>query len=207
MLRESSEMKTQHLAKAVVALVLLVLTSAAAAQMVLEVIPLRHRTVEEVVPVLQPMLVRDASLTGTRGQLIVRTTPANLEELKRILASIDVAARRLQITVAQGLAGDVRRRGAEVSGSVRGGEVGLSVPGTGPVPRDGVEARIFDNRSTENVRVMQTVQVLEGRSAYVQTGQSVPQRERVVTRSVVGGRVVEQVVEGTDYRNLDTGFL
>ena len=89
---------------------------------------------------------------------------------------------------------------------MRSGDVALRVPGTGPTPRDGVEARIFDNRSAENVRVMQTVQVLEGRSAYVQTGQSVPQRERIVTRSVVGGRVVEQVVEGTDYRNLDTGF-
>lgn len=40
----------------------------------------------------------------------------------------------------------------------------------------------------------------------MQTGQSVPQRDRIVTRSVVGGRVVEQVVEGTDYRHLETGF-
>lgn len=200
-------MKTQHLATAVLALALLVCAAAAPAQMVLEVIPLRHRTVEEVIPVLQPMVARDASLSGMRGQLIVRTTPANLEEVKRILASIDVAARRLQITVAQAVAGQGERRGAEISGSVGSGDARLNVPGTGrPPPRDGVEARIYDNRASENVRVMQTVQVLEGRSAYVQTGQSVPQRGRTVTRSVVGGRVVEQVVDGVDYRNLDTGF-
>lgn len=69
----------QHMARAFLALVMLICASGAAAQMVLEVIPLRHRTVEEVIPVLQPMMVRDSSLSGTRGQLIVRTTPANLE--------------------------------------------------------------------------------------------------------------------------------
>lgn len=153
------------------------------------------------------MLARDASLSGMRGQLIVRTTPANLEEVKRILASIDVASRRLQITVAQAVAGQGERRGAEISGSVGRGDARVVVPGTGGrTPRDGVEARVFQNRTADNVRVTQTVQVLEGRSAYVQTGQSVPQRGRTVTRSVVGGRVVEQVVEGVDYRNLDTGF-
>src|SRR5688572_4177997 len=145
----------QHMARAFAALVLLAYACGAAAQMVLEVLPLRHRTVEEVIPVLQPMMARDSSLTGTRGELIVRTTPANLEEVKRILASIDAPARRLQITVAQSVAGDSTRRGAEVSGSVRSGDVRLSVPGTGPTPRSGVEARVFDNRSAENVRVMQ----------------------------------------------------
>jgi hypothetical protein len=108
--------------------------------------------------------------------------------------------------VAQDVAADGRRRGAEVSGTVRGGDARLVIPGGGPAPRDGVQARVYDNRSQENLRVLQTVQVLEGRSAYVQVGQSVPLPERRVTRSVVGGRVVEQVVEGTEYRNVDTGF-
>lgn len=200
-------MKTRDFIRALAALLLLAWASGVLAQMVLEVIPLRHRTVEEVIPVLQPMLVRDATISGMRGQLIVRTTPANLDEVRRILATLDVAARRLQISVAQEMAGDGRRRGAEISGSVRvDEELRLSVPGSGPSSREGIEARVFDRRSTENVRVLQTVQVLEGRSAYVSTGQSLPQRGRTVTRSVVGGRVVEQVVEGVDYRSADTGF-
>lgn len=199
-------MKTQHLARVLAALFLLAWVSVAAAQMMLEVIPLRHRMVEEVIPVLQPMLVPGATLSGMRGQLIVRTTPGNLEEVKRILASIDAPARRLQITVAQAVDGDAHTRGAEISGSVESGDARITVPGTGRSLRDGVEARIHENRSTDNVRGTQTVQVLEGRSAYVQTGQSVPQRGRVVTRSIVGGRVVEQVVDGVGHRSLDTGF-
>ena len=187
------------------AVVLLACASAAWGQMALEVIPLKHRTAEELIPILQPMLPREASITGVRGQLVVRTTPANLAELKRILASIDVAPRRLMISVAQYGAADGRARGAEVSGSVRADDnARLS---TGPGRRDGVQARIYDTRTLDNVSVVQTVQALEGRTAVVQVGQSVPVRERQVTRSIVGGRVVEHVVDGVDYRNASTGFL
>src|SRR5688572_17954799 len=108
-------------------------------QMVLEVIPLKYRTAEEIIPILQPMLAREGSVSGLRGQLVVRTTPANLEELRRILASVDVAPRRLQITVAQDVGSDSQRRGAEVSGSLRtDDQLRLSIPGTGVAPRDGV---------------------------------------------------------------------
>jgi hypothetical protein len=191
--------------KTLVAAVLVIWASAAWPQTVLEVIPLKHRTAEELIPVLQPMLPREASITGVRGQLVVRTTPANLAELRRILASIDVAPRRLMITVAQFAAADGHARGAEIAGSVRADDhVRFSAGG---VRREGVRARIYDTRSLDNATVTQTVQALEGRTAYVQVGRSVPVRDRQVTRSIVGGRVVEHVVDGVDYRNANTGFL
>lgn len=197
-----------HIIRGLAALALLMCAGVAVAQMVLEVIPLRYRTAEELIPILQPMLAREGSLSGLRGQLVVRTTQANLAELRRILVSLDVAQRRLLVTVAQDLAADERRRGAEVSGTLRtDDQLRLSIPGTGVAPGPGnVQARVFDNRSVEHLRVLQSVQVLEGRSAYVQVGESSPVPERRVTRSVVGGRVVEQVVESTDYRSTGSGF-
>lgn len=193
------------LMKSLFAAALWVWASAVWSQTVLEVIPLQHRTAEEMIPVLKPMLPREASITGVRGQLVVRTTPANLAELKRILASIDVAPRRLMITVAQHAAADGRARGAEVSGSVRADDhVRFSAGGA---RREGVQARVYDSRSLDNATVTQTVQALEGRTAYVQVGRSVPVRDRQVTRSIVGGRVVEHTLDGVDYRNANTGFL
>src|SRR5688572_25798016 len=116
----------------------------AAAQMVLEVIPLKYRTAEELIPILQPMLPREGSISGLRGQLVIRTTAANLEEVRKILSSIDVAPRRLLITVAQDLASERTRRGAEVSGTLRSDDqLRLSVPGSGVAARDGVQARVF----------------------------------------------------------------
>jgi type II secretory pathway component GspD/PulD (secretin) len=69
------------------------------AQQALEIIPLRHRTVDQVLPVLQPLVEPGGALTGQSGQLIVRASPANLAEIKRALEAIDRPLRRLQISV------------------------------------------------------------------------------------------------------------
>jgi len=182
---------------------------------VLEVIPLRYRTAQEIIPIIQPLLPREGSVSGLQSQLVVRTTPANLEEIKRILASIDVAPRQLLITVRQDSDITRQRSSAEVSGSVGGEHGRVAVPGSretrggNVVLRDGddrVRANVQESESTTSDRNTQSVRVLEGREAYVSVGQSVPVRERQVRRAVVGGQVVEQVVEGTQYRDVATGF-
>lgn len=182
--------------------------------MVLEVIPLRYRNVAEVIPIVQPMLAREGSVSGYQGQLVVRTTPANLEEIKRILASVDAAPRQLLITVRQDADIERSRSQADVSASV-GGDRGVIPPasrdrsGGNVVLREGddqVRVHVQEGRSAEGDRSTQSVRVMEGREAYVRVGQSVPVRERQVQRTVVGGRVVEQVVDSTQYRDVATGF-
>lgn len=183
---------------------------------VMEVIPLRYRTAPEVIPIIQPMLVREGSISGLQGQLIVRTTPANLEEVKRILASIDTAPRQLLITVRQDADIDRARSAAEVSGSVGGEHGRVTVPPASRATRGGnviiqegddrLRANVADNRSVESDRNVHSVRVMEGREAYVSTGQSVPVREQRVRRVVINGQVVEQIVGGTQYRDVNTGF-
>ena len=197
------------------ALLLIGLGTAYAQSTVLEVIQLRYRPVQEVIPIIQPMLPREGSVSGLQSQLIVRTTPANLEEIKRILASIDVAPRQLMITVRQDTDVARHRSRAELSGSVGGEHGRVTVPGSretrggNVVLREGddrVRANVLESDSTASDRNTQSVRVLEGREAFVSVGQSVPVRERQVRRQVVGGQVVEQVVEGTQYRDVTTGF-
>jgi len=187
---------------------------------VLEVIPLRYRQAAELIPIIQPLLARDGSVSGFQGQLVVRTTPANLEEIKRILASLDTAPRQLVITVRQDADVARTRSSAEVSGSVGGDHGRVSIPGSGDtrggntgggnvVLRDGddqVRLNVLEGSGSERDRSEQTVRVVEGREAFVSIGQSVPVRERQVQQTVVGGRVVEQVVEGAQYRDVTSGF-
>lgn len=199
-----------------VAALLILFTGVALSQTtVLEVIPLRYRAAQEVIPIIQPMLAREGSVSGLQGQLIVRTTPANLEEIKRILASIDTVPRQLLITVRQDADTDRSRNSAEVSGSVGGEHGRVTIPGSrdtrggNVVIREGddrLRVQVAEGRSMESDRNTQTVRVMEGREAFVRVGQSVPVRERQVRRVVVGGQVVEQVVDSTQYRDVATGF-
>jgi type II secretory pathway component GspD/PulD (secretin) len=158
------------------------------AQHALEIIPLRHTTVEQVLPVLRPLLEPGGTLTGQQGQLIVRASPANVAELRRALEAIDRPSRRLQILVRFDDSAEVARQGVEASGRIgnRGSDV---------------ELRAQDSRSTREERVDQRVRVLEGGRAYIASGQSRPvmQRQRIQTPAGVVAQdtfAVQEAVTG-----------
>jgi type II secretory pathway component GspD/PulD (secretin) len=133
----------------------------AAAQHALEIIPLRHRTVDQVLPALRALLEPGGTLSGDRGQLIVRTSPGNLAQLKQALAAIDRPLRRLQISVRFDDAAESSSQGIEAGGRVsnRGARV---------------ELQGRNDRSHATERVDQRIQVLEGGRALIMTGQSTP---------------------------------
>jgi hypothetical protein len=153
------------------------LIHAALAQQALEIIPLRHRTVEQVLPALQPLLEPGGTLSGSRGQLFLRASPSNADEIKRALASIDRPAKRLQISVRldDALAGE--RRDVQASGSIGSGGVRIS-------------GSAQDSRTAVGERIDQRLQVLEGGRAYIAAGQSRPLR----------------LPDGTQVQELSSGF-
>lgn len=160
----------------------------------IEVITLRYRTAEQVMPVLKPLLDQTGTMSGMQNQLIVRTTSANLTDIKRVLATLDAEPRRLMITVRQDATLDRDRSRADVAGRVIvGGDSSL-------------RARVDSTRSFEADRNTQTLQVLEGNSAFIRAGQSVAVPQRQVTRTIVNGQVVERSSGGVDYRDAMTGF-
>lgn len=164
---------------------------AAMAQGSLEVIPLRHRSAEQIIPILRPLMDAGGVLSGQGYQLIVRTSSQNLADLRSALAAIDTPQRSLVISVrfdaSTGAAGDA----ADVQGALRSGG------------RSQVDARILSSRSATDERVDQRVQVLEGGRATISTGQSRPLRERQIS-SGPGGTVIQ---ETTRIQNADTGFV
>lgn len=191
------------------------MTSVADAQTTVEVLPLKYRKSEQVIPVLQPLLGRDSSISGFQNQLVVRATPAELAQLKRVLADIDTAPKRLLITVRQDADQERDRREAELSGSIGNQNARITVPGSGSreggnaVFRDGddrLRGRVVDSQRSSSSSTQQSIQVLEGYSAFIRVGESRPLRSRQVVRTVVNGQIVDRVVEGTDYRDASTGF-
>jgi len=140
---------------------LVTLALQAAGQQSLEIIPLRHRSVEQVLPTLRPLLEPGGTLTGQNNQLIVRTSPGNLAQLKQALEAIDRPLRRLQISVRFDDALEAASQGIEASGRIgnRGSRVDIG-------------AR--DQRGSAIERVDQRIQVLEGGRALIMTGRSTP---------------------------------
>jgi type II secretory pathway component GspD/PulD (secretin) len=194
--------------------VLLLLPLAAIGQTVTEVIPLQHRSSDEIIPVLQPLLDKQGAISGMQGQLIIRTTPANLQEIKRLLAEIDTAPRRLIITVKQDVDRATEQRLRAISGSSAAAGARVTIAGgsdgdsgqtleTGRQQDGGQKARVLSSRSLESDRNTQHVQVLEGNRAFIRSGQSLPQPARGLIYSPQGD---VRVIENTQMRDAVTGF-
>ncbi len=163
-------------------LLLLALVSPPAfAQGSLEVISLRHRTAEQVIPVLRPLLDPGGVLSGQYNQLIVRTSPGNLAQIRSVLDSIDQPARRLTISVRFDSAQDSARSGVQTDARIsnRGSSA---------------EVRIQDSRSSLDERVDQRIQVLEGGRAMISGGESRPIRQRQVIQTPSGPVIQETTV-------------
>jgi hypothetical protein len=156
-------MNLSSLLRAVLAAALAVAAGALFAQHPLEIIPLRHRTVEQVLPALQPLVEPGGTLSGSRGQLFLRASPANVAEIKRALDAIDRPARRLQISVRFDDTEDRERRA--LGGSATVGSAGARVTVTAE-----------ESRRISGERVDQRLQVVEGGRAFIFAGQSRPLR-------------------------------
>jgi type II secretory pathway component GspD/PulD (secretin) len=148
-----------NLVRLVLAALFTAFIPASNAQQALEIIPLRYRTVEQVLPSLQPILEPGATLSGSRGQLFLRASPANSDDIKRALAVIDRPAKRLQISVRFDAALEREGRELQASGSIGSG--GVRFRGSAQ-----------DSRSSTGERVDQRLQVLEGSQATILAGRS-----------------------------------
>ncbi|MCX7192317.1 MAG: hypothetical protein NTY60_01595 [Proteobacteria bacterium] len=182
-------------------LIMLLATSAYASE--LEIISLKHRSAGELIPIIRPLLNQDEMVSGMDYQLILRASPRNIAQIRRLLDDIDTVPRRLKITVMQDVDSETVARLTEVSGSIGVGKnarVTFS-GGTGPA-QDKLNVRIISTRSLEDDRKTQQLQVLEGNRARITSGQSVPVLQRQVVQTAWGA----QVIETTQYKDLASGF-
>ncbi|WP_333873819.1 hypothetical protein [Methylobacter sp.] len=76
-------------------------SSAFAADTIIEVIPLSNRPAFEIVPLLAPLLGDSAQLIDNGSNLLVKTTPDKLAEIKALINQLDVRQSNLVITVIQ----------------------------------------------------------------------------------------------------------
>ncbi|MCG5500018.1 hypothetical protein [Ectothiorhodospira lacustris] len=132
------------------------------------VIALEHRSAEEILPLIKPLLGPRDVVTGSGFQLIVRARTQTLAEIRQVVADLDTPPRNLYISVRRGEAG----HGSDT-------------------------ARITRRTTTDRGGDYQTLRVLEGHVAFIRSGESIPVgSQRLI--SMPGGLALEQTVEYRD---------
>lgn len=156
----------------------------------LEIIQLHHRTAVEVLPVLQPLVASGGALSGQDDKLFARVSNENLAQLRQALAAIDKAQRQLVIAVRNSTRQEIESEHTSIAGRLGAGQGSVSV-----------QAAQSDNR--RDAAGVATVRVLEGGTASIANGQSLP----VVTSFAVGGGRRPYAAGSLDYRELSSGYL
>jgi hypothetical protein len=147
----------------------------------IDVISLRYRTADDVLPLLRPFVEPGGALTGQGNQLFMRVSPANRRQIEQMLAQLDRAPKQLLITVRQDRASESSERRVGADGSVTITTRGVTGSGT-------LAAR--DDRSIGTRNAEQSVRVIEGGRATIAMGAAVPFTFRRWLPQAGGGWIV-----------------
>ena len=177
-----------------VALVALLPFGAVQAQSI-EIIELRFRTADQVLPMLEPLLEPGGGLSGQGNQIFLRATRASAAQIRQVLATLDRPPRQLLIRVRQDLVQSDAER--TVNGD---GTVVVSSRGTAADVR--VAAR--DSSALAVRGTEQSVRVLEGGRAYITMGAAIPFTFR---QWLPGPHGRWTVTQNTTYYEALTGFF
>ena len=169
----------------------------------IEVIELKSRPYEEILPLVRPFVGSDGTVTGMVNNLVIKAAPEQVREIKRLLATLDRPPKRLRILVDNG---DDRARsssGYRASADIKtgNGQISINSPGY-PVDSSRGEIRLHDRHSTTTQSSRQFVQAMEGQPAYISSGLQVPLR---TTERYYGGGIPYQRTT-TQVHDVTRGF-
>jgi len=192
-------------------LLLAVFILPASAEQSLEIIKLRNRSAEQILPQITPFVEAGGAVSGTGYQIFLRASVKNRGEIQDLITSLDQPLRRLMITVKQDRDWSGSETGGAISGSITSGNAriiqqrNVMPPGTTVDIRRGdnvVRGRSYGTRGSTSDNVSQQLQVLEGGKAYIQIGQSIALPLHQVVLTPNGAIVSDSIV----YRDIGTGF-
>ena len=173
-------------------------TISSAEETILEVISLSNRPASEIQPLLSPLLEITDQVIADGSNLIVRTTPERLAEIKTLISKLDVRQSNLIITVIQSR----QTTADELNAAAR---VQLNIPVDDLSKSSGrISGHVYptqDQHANENT---QTIRTMEGNTAYIKAGSTYPtQNVQIYNYSGYG---YPSVSTSTEFIEATTGF-
>ncbi len=185
--------KTQPVKSLIAALLLIPCLALAGPGDPLTTLELRYRTAEDLIPTLKPLLAPEDAITGQGGLLFLRTDKATVQQIQGLLDKIDRPPANLMISVRTGTDMQQAKKAIGVTGDIR-----LDEPEQSEIR--GAATSRYQTRDRGN---LQQLRVMEGRTAFINYGQSVP----YPTISAGAGPYGQYRHYGMQYRDLHRGFV
>ncbi len=188
----------------------MVLPAMATADM--RIFELQHRSSAELADIIRQLVSEDAKVAAHRNTLVVNASPAELDDVARLVASYDRQLQMLRITVEQGGRMTSSGRDISASGRLQSGSAQIDVQRhSGPTDSSVMvgtgNGQLLlsgrDERSLEQRHASQFMSVQEGSPASIRVGRAVPFTSQLRYYS----RRHPHFVATVDYKDVDTGFV
>ena len=172
-----------------------------AAETIIEVITLYNRSASEIQPLISPMLEDTDRVMADGSNLIVKTKPERLNEIKKFINNLDTRLNNLIITVIQSR----HTTAEELNAAAR---VNLNIPIDDLSKSSGRITGHYDRAKIQNANEStQTIRTLEGNSAYITVGKTYPIQNVQIYNSGYGyGYGYPAVSTSTEFIDATTGF-
>ncbi len=175
----------------------------------IQVIELSGRSAEELIPLIKPMLDQNEAISGTAYQLILRTTPARLQQIKDMVRELDKPPMRLLITVHMGELQQEDRQQAQFQGQINHNGIAVATSNGAEASHSKwrqnngrAQVTLGSTRALRDSRNRQQVQTLEGSICYIATGKAYPYEERIFLHGPAG----TTQSSGLNYIETSSGF-
>src|SRR3569623_3764329 len=160
------------------AMLALTATVGMAADWPLTIISLQHRPAADLLPQIEAFVAAGGVVKAADHQLIIRTRPDNLAELRDLIRQLDRPLRRLLITERQVSGERALDDGAPLS----------SAPSAGEKPI----VRVWRTETRSELDHEQHEQVIEGEQAFIDVGKLIPITDYTAAQSRQGGAVQQE---------------
>lgn len=155
-------MAVKHLCR--ILLFMVALTSGTSIASSLEIIQLRYRTADELVPLIKPHLPDTASISGANDRLVIRADAADIAMAQRLVNELDHEPRSVLVSVRQGSQASDNHADFNVSGDTH----------------HGTRIRILRSDSAHSSQNRQQIRGLEGRPLQISTRTLLPMSNHIV---------------------------
>lgn len=127
-----------------------------------EIITLKYRLPDEMIPMVQPFLSKDAKIKGFEDKLIIQASNDNMAMIKKLIEEMDVPPKKLFISVSNG-----HDKPSEIMTLSPNGEVNFGSE------ESGSSATVYST-SRQSDRQVDSIQVNDGQTASFKSGVTIP---------------------------------
>ena len=168
----------------------------------LRIIELQHRPAKEIIPIVEPLLAAEETVSGDKFVIFLTAAPQNIARIESIIRTLDMPPRHLLITVVQGENAEEALDSVDLSGDISIGDHTKISLGRSPPNPDSVSIEGRSRSSARSDLDIQHLRVQDGVPATIYLTYSTPVSMPPVASRSGGRQHPPQVV----FREASTGF-